>query len=197
MPKSPVEEAVSDERVFKALAEKAREVFGAQPSDENIRRISAEAKLYALMYRSRGTDRREADARVAKLVGNLRAALEQSAAHHQTFSIMLGSECERALAEVERIALSLAQKPGSGRPRNERLRPLCDVVLDAYWEVHKAKIGTVGISTKREDNSLYGPVLEVVQEALRLSGVTRMPSNGTILDAAQEACQAKVVSCGG
>jgi len=179
-------------RIAKALADRAEEVFGAQPSDENIQRIAYEVELYALVDRSPDSERRKADARVAKLAGSLRAALEQSAKYHETLSVMLGPDCERRLADVEQIARELAKKPGPGRPKYVRLRRVCDVVLDAFWEVNKAKIGKRGISTKVEKNTLYGPVLDIVKDALLFAGVRVPPSDGTIRNAVKDVLQAKI-----
>ena len=178
-------------QIAKALTERAEEVFGAQPSDENIQRIAYEAELYALVDLSPDSERRKADARVAKLAGSLRAALEQSAKYHETLSVMLGPDCERALANVEQIARELAKKPGPGRPRNARLRRVCDVVLDAFWEVDKAQIGKLGIST-RDSDTQYGPVLNIVKEALLLADVRMLPSDETIRNAARDAKHAKI-----
>lgn len=179
-------------RIAKALAERTEEVFGAQPSDENIQRIAYEAELYALVDRFPDSERRKADARVAKFAESLRAALEQSAKYHDTLSVVLGPDCERALANVEQIARALAKKRGPGRPRYVRLPRVCDVVLDAFWEVNKAKIGKRGIYTNREENILQGPVLDIVKKALLFAGVRVPPSDWTIRNAVEDALQAKI-----
>lgn len=179
-------------RIAKALAERTEEVFGAQPSDENIQRIAYEAELYALVDRLPDSERRKADARVAKSAESLREALEQSAKYHETLSVMLGPDCERRLLNVEQVAQGLAKKRKRGRPRNVRLRRLCDVVLDAYWEANEEKLGTQGIHTESVDGTRYGPVLEVVKESLILAGMSVLPPDESIYDAAGDAVKAKV-----
>ena len=179
-------------RIAKALAKRAEEVFGVQPSGENIQRIAEEAELYVLVDRFPDSERRKADARVAKLAESLRAALEHSATYHDTYSELLGPECERRLLNVEQVAQGLAKKRKRGRPRNVRLRRLCDVVLDAYWEANEAKLGTQGIHTESVDGTRYGPVLEVVKESLILAGMSVLPPDESIYDAAGDAVKAKV-----
>ncbi|MEQ8206325.1 MAG: hypothetical protein RIA65_09140 [Woeseia sp.] len=179
-------------RIEKAVAEKAEEVLGALPTKTLIQRIAYEAELFEILNRSSAKEWRIADGRVAIAVKNLREALEQSRRHHETLTIILGPGCMRALDDVEQIATELARPPGCGRPRYRGLERVCDVVLDAFWEVEPSKIGLQGIS-KRETDITFGPVGDIVVAALSAASVRPLPSAGTIFNAAEIAAKRKII----